>query len=69
MCLDVPNFSDLSSGCRSGFYAGWQPGRGEADRSGHRQRAGCGGGPRPDPKGTEPDTEPRIPVSFTTLNC
>lgn len=45
--------SDLFSGCRPSFHAGRQLGGGETDRSGYRQRAGCGGGPGSDPKGTE----------------
>lgn len=43
---------DLSSGCRPCFYAGRQLGGRETDRPGYRQRAGCGGGPGSDPKGT-----------------
>lgn len=43
--------SGLLSGCRSGFYACWEPGGREANRSGDRQRAGRGGGSGPHSKG------------------
>lgn len=56
-CIDDSHCLIFFSGCWSSFYAGRQLGGREADCSGYRQRAGCGGGSGSDPKGSIWHTE------------
>lgn len=61
--------SNLSSGCWPSIYASWQLGGRETDCTGYRQRAGRGGGPGSDPKGTGPNPLFKLTVILEKCFC